>query len=173
MHLHHFIDTMDTKVYQGNYMYLPKTQEYALRCMAQIALLPWEATINSEMLHELTHAPRGYISKVLNKIVSAGLLKAGRGHGGGFRLARPPSQITYLEILESTGYSFDPDRCVSGWGTCNVSSPCPLHNSFSKLNKILYNWASQTTLADVQQTREMLSRMNGGPKVVRKKKNNA
>ena len=133
-------------------MFLPKTQEYALRCMARMALLPWEASITAENLSEISSVPRAYLSKVLKKLTAGGLLVAEKGHGGGFRLAVPPSSITFLQIMEATGFEFQVDRCVFGWGQCNAKSPCPLHESFSKLNRMFYEWASTTTLAQVNQS---------------------
>lgn len=129
-------------------MFLPKTQEYALRCMAQIALMPWETSLNADQLAELTGVPRGYISKVLQKLTSAKLLIGEKGHGGGFKLARPPSTITFSQILEASGFMIDPNHCISGWVRCDLKNPCPLHESFSRLKKSFFDWASKTSLSE-------------------------
>jgi DNA-binding IscR family transcriptional regulator len=36
---------------------------------------------------------------VLGRLVSAGVLQAGAGYGGGYRLARPAMDITLLEVV--------------------------------------------------------------------------
>lgn len=140
-------------------MFFPKTAEYAIRCMAQIALLPWEASITAEDLHEIIGVPRDYLSKILRRLSTAGLLRAEKGHGGGFRLSSPPSSISFLKILEAIGFSFNPNHCAFGWGSCNPTLPCPLHDTFSKLNAQFFQWASSTTLADVSHTTEVVARL--------------
>lgn len=140
-------------------MFLAKTSEYALRCMAQIALLPWESSINADQLHTLVGVPREYQSKILRKLSLAGMLNSEKGHGGGFKLALPPSEITFLKILEAVGEPIVPDKCVFGWGCCNSENPCPLHHSFSSLNAQLYHWLSTMTLADANRTSEVIERM--------------
>lgn len=140
-------------------MFIPKTAEYAVRCMAQIALLPWESSISASELNQLVGVPRDYLSKILRKLVTAGLLIGEKGHGGGFKLASPPSTISFQKILDATGFTFDPDHCAFGWGDCDAQSPCPLHKTFSQLNRQFAQWASTTTLADVDQATHMISRM--------------
>lgn len=140
-------------------MFLPKTQEYALRCMAQIALMPWETTLNADQLSQLTGVPRSYISKVLQKLTSSKLLVGEKGHGGGFKLARPPSAITFSQILEASGFMLDPDHCISGWVSCNLKNPCPLHSSFSRLKKNFFEWASKTSLNEVSNSAVVRSQL--------------
>jgi Rrf2 family iron-sulfur cluster assembly transcriptional regulator len=137
-------------------MFLPKTQEYAVRCMAQISLLPNSTTINAEKLSQLVNVPKDYLSKVLQKLTASGLLLGEKGHGGGFKLSKDASEITFLEILHATGYSLDPEHCISGWGKCKSYDPCPLHETFSRLNKAVYSWAVNTTLNEIDKTRPSL-----------------
>ncbi len=120
--------------------------------MAEIALLPWESSISADDLHSLVGVPRDYLSKILRKLVAARLLVAEKGHGGGFRLASPPSSVTFQKIFDAVGYSMDADHCAYGWGRCNAQDPCPLHETFNALNRQFVQWAKTTTLADVNQT---------------------
>lgn len=140
-------------------MLLSKTAEYAIRCMAQIALLPPKSSLTAEGLYVLTDVPRDYLSKILRYLKKADLLHAEKGRSGGFSLRRIPSSITFLEILNAINFSFDPDHCAFGWGGCGTGRDCPLHSSFSRLKEHFLKWASKTTLADVIQTPEALSRI--------------
>jgi len=45
--------------------------------------------------------PVAYLSKQLQALVRAGVLTAGTGPRGGFRLARPAGQITLLQVVEA------------------------------------------------------------------------
>ena len=130
-------------------MILPQTVEYAFRAVAYLATLPEGASASAPALADVTCVPQHYLSKVLRRLTAHGLLKAQRGQGGGFMLARPPERIRMLDVLRALDYAPAKNRCAFGWGACDPSHPCPLHPSWSKLNEAFLLWASTSTLADV------------------------
>ena len=130
-------------------MFLPQTAEYALRAMAKLANTPKGEAVRATDLSQQTGIPSHYLSKILRRLVVAGLLSSRKGHGGGFKLARPLQYIRFLDILLAVGYRTDPDRCSFGWGNCNSDKPCPLHSAWSQLNTQFLDWAASTTLKDV------------------------
>ena len=96
-----------------------------------------------------TGIPSHYLSKVMRRLVLAGLLTSQKGQGGGFLLSKPPGEIRFIDILTAVdAYSTD-GRCAFGWGQCDETRPCPLHGSWSRLNEQLRSWAEGTTLADI------------------------
>jgi len=129
-----------------------RTAEYALRamaCLAGAARDPEQGVLRSEELAQAAQIPAHYVSKVMRQLVIAGLVEARRGHGGGFRLAREPGEVTFAAILQAMGEVPDDDRCAFGLESCGGRNPCPLHESWSRLRSAFEHWASTTTLADV------------------------
>jgi Rrf2 family transcriptional regulator, iron-sulfur cluster assembly transcription factor len=129
---------------------LSSTAEYALRAMSCLALLKETEALNAAMLAERTAVPQHYLNKVMRKLVEGGMVHAARGHGGGFRLAKSPHQISYRQILEVVGYEKRDDGCVFGWGKCRDSQPCPMHQSWKDLNESFVTWAEKTSLSEVR-----------------------
>ncbi len=132
-------------------MQLPSTAEYAIRAMAHMATLPSGTAVRSKDLSKATGIPAHYLSKILRKLVLEGLLVSRKGHGGGFELARALEDTPFVDILGAVGMEVIPDRCAFGWGNCNHDKPCPLHAAWSRFNDAVWQWATQTTLADVTQ----------------------
>ncbi len=130
-------------------MLLPQTAEYALRAMAQLATLPADVRVRAADLSKMTHIPEHYLSKVMRRLVAAGLLAAEKGHGGGFTLAKPKRSIRFIDILSAVELELEPKRCAFGWGECNARNPCVLHPAFSQLKDAYATWATKTTLADL------------------------
>ncbi|MEO6096080.1 MAG: Rrf2 family transcriptional regulator [Fibrobacteria bacterium] len=128
---------------------LTSTSEYALRAMSLISFLPKSQSLRAVAIAEKTRVPLHYLQKILRKLVKAGLVVSIKGHGGGFRLSRPPGRITYGTILEAMGYEKGLSDCVFGWGRCRESRPCPMHGSWSQLNRQFVAWAEDTTLAHI------------------------
>jgi len=129
-------------------MLFNQTAEYALRAMAQLALLPPGQAVRARDLSAAANIPGDYVSKVLRRMVREGLLLSQKGHGGGFRLARAPADISFADILAAMDEMLDPERCAFGRGKCGVT-PCALHGPFSRLKQLVNDWAHATTLADV------------------------
>lgn len=132
--------------------FLSQTAEYALRAMAWIALHSPRGPILARDLSAGTGIPAEYLSKILRRLVLAGILESRKGRGGGFTLSRPPGQIEFREVLVAMDAYPKDGRCVFGWGECDGSVPCPLHDAWSVLGDRFRAWASRTTFASVRDT---------------------
>jgi Rrf2 family iron-sulfur cluster assembly transcriptional regulator len=128
-------------------MILNQTAEYAFRAMACLAICHEDGPMRASDLSEKTNIPSFYLSKVMRRLVVAGLVDSQRGRGGGFVLTRPPSGIRFADILDAVDYSAEQGRCAFGFGQCNDRAPCPLHASWSELQQGFNQWASTHTLA--------------------------
>jgi Rrf2 family protein len=82
-------------------MSLSEGVEWSLHCAWLLShVRPGEA-LSSRRMAEFYGLPSAYLSKLLKSLVRAGILDATTGPRGGFRLARPPGDITVLDILEA------------------------------------------------------------------------
>jgi len=75
--------------------------EWALHCCAILASLPDGRYLSTKALAELHGLPKEYLSKGLQSLSQAGLVHSTLGPSGGYRLARPPSKLTFLDIVEA------------------------------------------------------------------------
>lgn len=130
--------------------FLSQTAVYALRAMAWLAATSPEAPVRAKDLSEGSGIPAHYLSKILRRLVLAGVLESQKGHGGGFTLTRPPSEIAFMDVLAAVDAYPMRDRCAFGWGECDTDHPCPLHDVFDRLGEGYRKWASTTTFADVR-----------------------
>ncbi len=136
--------------HQGKPMILNQTVEYALRAMAVLATHGVDQRVTSGDLARDANIPEHYVSKVMRRLVLAGLVDAKRGHHGGFQLSRPPHQIAFIDVLEAVDFQPESQRCAFGLGKCNPSAPCALHPAYAALNDAFLEWARGTTLVNVQ-----------------------
>ena len=130
-------------------MLLSQTSEYALRAMSWLASAPPDVPVRAKDLSQGSGIPPHYLSKILRRLVLAGLLVSQKGQGGGFVLARPPGEIRFIDILAAVDAYPSEGRCAFGWGACDETNPCPLHETWSQLNDTIHAWAATTTLNDV------------------------
>ena len=82
-------------------MILKSQVEWALHCCAILAGLPEGRYLSTKALAELHGLPKEYLSKALQSLSQAGLVHTTLGPSGGYRLAKPPAELTFLEIVEA------------------------------------------------------------------------
>jgi Rrf2 family protein len=82
-------------------MKLTRASNYALQALAYLVDQPADKSVASHVAAEARGIPERFLLKVLQPLVSAGVLRSIKGPNGGYRLARPARQITLLEVIEA------------------------------------------------------------------------
>lgn len=75
-----------------------KTTYYALYAALEMARAG-DAPVPVSRVAERYGVPDSALAKVFQHMVRAGLASGTRGIGGGYRLSRPPSEITVLDVI--------------------------------------------------------------------------
>jgi Rrf2 family protein len=123
--------------------------EYAIRGLSELAIRGDDKPVLLDELVKGTDLPRDFLAKVFQKLVRGGVLKSAKGRGGGFRLARPASQIMLIHIVESIDGPQMLDTCVVGLERCNDQMPCPQHDLYKPIRQRLKDYLTTTSLADL------------------------
>ena len=87
-------------------MVLPRSSltaatEWAIHACLLLAFLPDGARLPASKVAEFHDLPAAYLAKHLQDLVRAGIVESTAGRRGGFRLARPPAEISVLEIVDA------------------------------------------------------------------------
>jgi Rrf2 family protein len=95
------------------------------------------------------HIPYKTLTLILAGLVSEGLLVATHGPNGGYRLARQPTDINLLEIVEAAEGPATFDHCVLRDGPCDWKETCPVHDIWARTQDALTRELASTSLADI------------------------
>ncbi len=82
-------------------MLLRNQVEWALHCCAVMVGMPAERFLATKVLAEFHEVPKEYLSKALQSLSQAGIIEGTLGPNGGYRLAKAPSEITFLDVVEA------------------------------------------------------------------------
>lgn len=82
-------------------MILKSQVEWALHCCAVLAGVPEGRYLSTRALAEFHGVPKEYLSKALQSLSNAGIVTGTLGPSGGYRLAKRPDELTFLEIVEA------------------------------------------------------------------------
>lgn len=127
---------------------LSQTTEYALQAMVLLAAFPGEPR-TSKQITAATNAPEGYISKVMQTLVRAGLVKSKRGLGGGFTLARTANEITLLDIVDAVDPLVPIERCPMGQTEKNCKQLCALHRRINHSTELVRQVFEDTRISEL------------------------
>jgi len=90
-----------------------------------------------------------HLSKVLQRLHKAGLLKSLRGPKGGFALEKRPGEITLLEVYESIDGPMSDGNCLLEPPVCQGAT-CVLGGLLASVNTEVRNYLSGTRLSDLK-----------------------
>ncbi|MHB1986565.1 MAG: RrF2 family transcriptional regulator [Acidimicrobiales bacterium] len=96
--------------------------------------------------------PRTFVSQILGDLVHAGIAVSSFGKAGGYRLARPPAEVSLLQIVEAGEGPLTPAACALGEGPCHWEAVCPLHESWNAAAGALGSVLSATSLGEITES---------------------
>jgi Rrf2 family protein len=86
--------------------------EWSIHCCSLLAALPEDQALPASRLAEYHDVPPAYLAKALQAMAAAGIVESRPGPSGGYRLARPPMEITLLEIVQAVDGPGTAFRCT-------------------------------------------------------------
>ncbi len=127
------------------------TTEYALRALVHMARLPQESWILGRDLAERASVPANYLSKILLTLRNAEMVETTRGHGGGYRLAKPANDIALIEIAEVFEGMGNRPGCILGEPhECCDELACSAHWRWKGVLSTYLDFLTTTTIADIR-----------------------
>jgi Rrf2 family protein len=124
-----------------------QTVEYALRAAIFLAGES-PAPRTTDQIASATRVPKAYLSKVLQGLVRNGLVTSQRGLGGGMSLAKKPTEMTILEVVNAVEPIRRIRECPLGL-TNHGANLCPLHRRLDDSLASVETAFGQSTLAEV------------------------
>ena len=94
-------------------MKLSQRGHYALRALIVLGLNYSDSVVRIQTISAAQNIPKRFLEQILNDLKAAGILESRRGITGGYRLRRPPEEITLAEVVRLIEGPLAPVSCVS------------------------------------------------------------
>lgn len=127
---------------------LNRRTDYAIRACLRLATAG-DQPLSSRRIAAETDVPERFLARVLVELVGAGVVDAQLGRTGGYRLRRPPKELTLLELVEAVEGPTMIVRCVLRQRGCQPGEPCSIHPVWAAARKGILDVLEATTLADL------------------------
>lgn len=130
----------------SNVIRVSEAASLALHAAALVAAGDGEP-LTSSVISSRLEASVAHMAKVLQRLVRAGLMTSARGPRGGYRLTRPPAEITLLNVYEAVEGPFQIEHCLFGEPVCRRKR-CPLGDMMSSVSEEIRSGLASTSVED-------------------------
>jgi Rrf2 family transcriptional regulator, iron-sulfur cluster assembly transcription factor len=130
-------------------MLFSKACEYGIRAMLFLASQEDDKPVRVREIAETLKIPIPFLSKIVHSLSRNQLIHSQKGPGGGVTLAKAPSEITLLQVVEVID-GLDLFRaCALGLPHCSDDFPCPLHGQWGVLRTEIREMLTHRTLDQI------------------------
>lgn len=127
---------------------LTRRGDYAVRAALALADAG-EHRLSAAAIAGRMRIPASFVPQVMADLSRAGVVRAVRGPGGGYRLARSASDVSLLDAILASEGERRPRRCVMRGSPCDARGQCAVHETFVAGERAVLDVLRRTTLSDI------------------------
>jgi Rrf2 family protein len=103
--------------------------EYGTRAMLYLASIPEGLTTSFREIARKMDIPEEFLAKILKTLVRSKLVRSTRGSHGGYSLAVPASQISFLDVIQAVEGPVSVNVCTEkDHGGCHFTGACTMYS---------------------------------------------
>ncbi len=102
--------------------------DYGLRAMIYLASIPSDRVAPFREIAKGMDTPEDFLAKILKTLANQGLVKSTRGARGGYRLAKPAREISFLDVIEAVEGPVTINICLEGKEGCHLTPSCTMQH---------------------------------------------
>ncbi len=124
--------------------------DYALRILSTLA--ETDQVTDAKTLSQKTSVTLQFTLKILRKLVQGALVCSYKGINGGYKLKRPPAEISLKDVIELIDGPIIIARCLSTAEECALKqdkASCAYHHIFDSISLDVAKKLGKITIADV------------------------
>ena len=131
-------------------MQLSTKGRYAVMALTDLAGRGEDRAVCLADIAEKQQISRPYLEQLFARLRRSGLVTSVRGPGGGYRLARPASEVSVAEVVLAADESLRATRCGGkGPGCMRGGARCLTHDLWEETGKQIEGYLASVSLADV------------------------
>ncbi len=129
-------------------MWVSTKAQYGLRALIDIGQRPG-AAIPLKDVAQRQDISQHYLEQIASNLRRAGFIRSVRGAHGGYKLSRPPEQISAWDVVVAMEGSIAPVACVEDDHSCDRSGTCSTEGLWRRVDSAIRGVLGNSTLADL------------------------
>jgi Rrf2 family protein len=131
-----------------------------MRALVVLGLNYSDSVVPIQTIAKLQNIPKRFLEQILNDLKAMGILESKRGVSGGYRLRRPPDQITLAEVIRFIEGPLAPVACVSQnfykKCSCPDEQKCGIRSVMKEVREAIVSILDKVTIAQMcERVREL------------------
>ncbi|MGG4476958.1 Rrf2 family transcriptional regulator [Bacillus altitudinis] len=126
-----------------------KATNYALHTMVFLTLAPKGKAIGVEPLAKMQDLSPTYLSKILTKLVKAGLIESTSGAKGGYTILKKKEDISFLDVIQAVEGQTHLFRCSLAHDSFMSHDDCLIEQVMQDVEMKMQETLSQKRLVDI------------------------
>ena len=124
---------------------------YGLEAVVDLAMHEAQGPVSVRSIAERCGHSETYLLQLFLKLRRAGVIESVRGAGGGYKLVRPPSELTVRCVLEALEGPLTPVDCVfkQGQMACDRYENCTTRPLWEDMTRMMREITQSITLQDL------------------------
>lgn len=129
---------------------LTKKADYGLIALRHLAMsVRQDESSSAKQIADLYGVPLPLLSKVLQRLARTGFLDSLQGTNGGYRLAKPSTEISVLEVIHTIDGPVILTSCFGQESDCDHTANCTVREPLRKVHDAISNLLNSITIADI------------------------
>ncbi|GAE29577.1 Rrf2 family transcriptional regulator [Alkalihalobacillus hemicellulosilyticus] len=126
-----------------------KATNYALHTMVLLTLAQKGKAVGVEQLATAQNLSATYLSKILTKLVKAGLIESAPGVKGGYSLVKRSSEVSFLDVIYAIEGNTTLFSCSLEHETWSRNEACLIENVMIEAETKMKDELSKKTIVDI------------------------
>ncbi|WP_404452919.1 Rrf2 family transcriptional regulator [Virgibacillus necropolis] len=126
-----------------------KATNYALHTMVYLTLTPKGKSIGVEQLAKMQNLSPTYLSKILTKLVKAGLIESNPGVNGGYSIVRQSHDMSFLDVIYAIEGKTTFFSCSLEHEQLSRNEDCLIENVMFKAEEKMKNELNKKYIIDI------------------------
>ena len=127
-------------------MRLTTKGRFAVTAMIDLGLRQSSGPVTLAAISQRQQISLSYLEQLFGKLRRNELVESTRGPGGGYALARKPSEITVAQIISSVDEPMDATHCAGKENCLGEGTRCMTHDLWAALNTKMVEFLDSVTL---------------------------
>lgn len=126
-----------------------KATNHALHTMVYLTMIQTGKTIGVQSLGEIQEVSPAYLSKILTKLVKAGLIESMPGVNGGYKLTKNAKEISFLDVITAIEGNASLFNCAIEHEELINSKNCLIEDVMDEAEQQMKNHLEKQLIKDV------------------------
>jgi Rrf2 family protein len=135
---------------RSSLMNIGRRVDYAVRALSYLAAQPHDRVVPGREIQGKQDVPAHFLSKIMKKLTSSGLVQSDMGAHGGFALKKPAAEISLKEVYECLEGPLLLMECLEqGERACRYCAVCSQISVWDEAQRMLANYLAGVSLGQI------------------------